>query len=72
MVQSLEIDGQGGLAYERGTTSMTLTPAGGGSAEWRSKYLVIYRRQADGSWKISREIFTPDAPPQAPANTPVK
>ena len=65
-LETLEIDGQGNLAYERGTNSMTLTPPGGAPAEWRSKYLVIYRRQADGSWKVSREIFTPDAPPPAP------
>jgi len=65
-LETLEIDGQGDLAYERGTNSMTLTPPGGRPTEWRSKYLVIYRRQADGSWKVSHEIFTPDAPPQAP------
>ena len=65
-LETLEIDGQGDVAYERGTNSMTLTPPGGAPAEWRSKYLVIYRRQADGSWKVSREIFTPDAPPSAP------
>ena len=65
-LETLEIDGQGDVAYERGTNSMTLTPPGGAPAEWRSKYLVIYRRQTDGSWKVSREIFTPDAPPSAP------
>ena len=69
-LETLEIEGQGDLAYERGTNSMTLTPPGGRPAEWRSKYLVIYRRQADGSWKVSREIFTPDAPPQAAPNPP--
>lgn len=69
-LETLEIDGQGDLAYERGTNSMTLTPPGGAPAEWRSKYLVIYRRQADGSWKVSREIFTPDAPPPALPNPP--
>jgi len=69
-LETLEIDGQGDLAYERGTNSMTLTPPGGAPAEWRSKYLVIYRKQADGSWKVSREIFTPDAPPQAAPNPP--
>jgi len=69
-LESLEIEGQGDLAYERGTNSMTLTPPSGRPTEWRSKYLVIYRRQADGSWKVSREIFTPDAPPQASPDPP--
>jgi ketosteroid isomerase-like protein len=67
-LESLEIDGQGNLAYERGSNSMILTPSSGAPTEWRSKYLVIYRKQADGSWKVSREIFTPDSPPQAAPN----
>ena len=69
-LESLEIDGQGNLAYERGSNFMILTPSSGAPTEWRSKYLVIYRKQADGSWKVSREIFTPDAPPSAPPNPP--
>jgi ketosteroid isomerase-like protein len=56
-----EIEGEGGLAYERGTASLTLTPSGGAPGELRINYLVIWRKQVDGSWKVAREIFTPDA-----------
>jgi len=67
----LELEGRGDLAYERGTNSMTLMIPKARPAEWRSNYLVIWHKQADGSWKVSREIFTP-APPPAEQVTPVQ
>ena len=57
-----EIEGSGDLAYERGSASMTLSSGGEKPTQWRSQYLIIWRKQVDGSWKVSREIFTPDAP----------
>jgi len=66
-LQTIELEGQGDLAYERGTNSMTLVPPGGTPVEWRSNYLVIWHRQTDGSWKVRREIFTPAALPAAQA-----
>jgi ketosteroid isomerase-like protein len=65
-LETLELEGRGDMAYERGTTSMPLTAPGQPPAAWRSHYLVIWRKQGDGSWKVSREIFTPDAPPTSP------
>jgi ketosteroid isomerase-like protein len=64
--QSLEIEGQGDLAYDRGTYSMTLTPAGAAPIEDRGKYLTIWRKQADGSWKVLRAMYNSDVPLQAP------
>ena len=60
--QSLEIEGQADLAYDRGTYSMTVTPPGAAPIEDRGKYLTIYRKQADGSWKIARVMFNSDLP----------
>jgi uncharacterized protein (TIGR02246 family) len=62
-LETLELEGRADLAYERGVASMTLTPAGAAPAELRIRYLLIWRRQADGSWLVSREMFTPDGPP---------
>lgn len=62
-LETLDLEGRGDMAYERGTSSMTLTVPGQPPAAWRSNYLVIWRKQSDGSWKVSREVFTPDAPP---------
>jgi len=60
--QSLEIGGQGDLAYDRGTYSMTVTPPGAAPIEDRGKYLTIFRKQADGSWKGVCVMFNSDLP----------
>jgi len=69
-MQSLEIEGRGDLAYDRGTYSVTVTPAGAAPIEVHGKYLTILRKQADGSWKVQRDIWNSDLPlpvPETPA-----
>ncbi|MCC6317958.1 MAG: DUF4440 domain-containing protein [Gemmatimonadaceae bacterium] len=54
----------GDYAIESGTFSWTLTPKGGKPAPDKGKYLTVWHRQADGSWKILRDINNSDiAPP---------
>ena len=62
--EALEIDGRGELAYAWGSYSWTgevpgvpepITDVG--------KFLVILRKQADGTWLVSHAIFNADAPP---------
>ena len=65
--ESLEIEGQMDLAYDRGTYSMTVTPAGAAPVVDRGKYLTIWHKQADGTWKVVRDIFNSDLPLSAPA-----
>jgi ketosteroid isomerase-like protein len=65
-VQSLEIEGQADLAYDRGTYSMTVTPAGVTPIKDRGKYLTVWRKQTDGSWKVVRDIYNSDLPQPAP------
>jgi uncharacterized protein (TIGR02246 family) len=65
-LQILEIEGRGDLAYERGTYSETVTPTGAAPIEDRGKYLTIWRKQADGSWKMLRDIWNSDLPLPAP------
>jgi ketosteroid isomerase-like protein len=64
--QSLEIEGEGNLAYDRGTYSMTVNHVAAPSVEDHGKYLTIWRKQAGGLWKISRAIFNSDLPLPAP------
>jgi len=50
-------------AFERGRYTITLAPkAGGPSMDEAGKYITIYQRQADGSWKMARDIWNSDAP----------
>ena len=44
---------------------LTVTPRGGGDAETeRGRGIHIFRRGADGSWKMSHDIWNTEAPPE--------
>jgi ketosteroid isomerase-like protein len=64
-----EIEGHGDLAYNRGHYALDFT---GGPVPMRDqgKYIAIFRKQADGTWKATRDIFNSDLmPPGMPADT---
>ena len=53
-----------GWAFHRDKYTIRLTPVAGGEVlEERGKVIVIYQLQADGSWKVSHEIWNRDNPP---------
>ena len=52
----LETEVAGDWAYERGNITETVTPKSGKAIERSLKYLVILKRQPDGSWKIHRDM----------------
>ena len=64
---SLETQVAGDWAYERGNATTTLTPKSGKPMEGSYKYLHIYRRQMDGSWKIHLGIHNSNEPPPSAA-----
>jgi ketosteroid isomerase-like protein len=51
----------GDIAYTTG--SYEVTTAGGTE---KGKYVAVWKKQSDGSWKVTDDIFNPDAPPQVP------
>lgn len=56
----------GDWAIERYAGTATFTPKGGGdSVREQIKGIHIYRRQADGTWKIAQDVWNSDAPPPA-------
>ncbi len=62
-ITSLQVDGYGDLAFDRGTWSQTFVSEGMAEpVTIAGKYLVIYRKQADGSWLCKVEIWNLDAP----------
>jgi len=64
---SVEIDGQGGLAYDRGTWSWTGAVVDTAEAvTLTGKYVTIARKQADGSWLVTVDIWNSDAPVPQP------
>jgi ketosteroid isomerase-like protein len=52
-----EVDGSGDLAYERGEFARRLRPRHGHQFTDLGKYLVVFRRQADGGYRAIVEIF---------------
>ena len=64
---SLETDGYGDVAFDRGTFTETYVSEGMEEAVTVSgKYVLIIRRQADGSWLWTVGIFNFDAPLPGP------
>ncbi len=54
----------GDLAYQRGTFTVIASPKAGGAARTtHGNFLRIYRRQPDGSWWMTRDMFSSDQPP---------
>jgi uncharacterized protein (TIGR02246 family) len=67
-ITPIETQVAGDWAYDRGTAMLSMTPkAKGKPMEESSKYLVILKRQTDGSWKCFRDIDNSNAPMMAPA-----
>jgi ketosteroid isomerase-like protein len=64
---SLELEGRGDLAYDRGTYAVALDVPGGAPIEDHGNYLTIFRKQMDGSWLILRDMWTSEVPYPAPA-----
>ncbi len=60
----LETVVDGNLAYQRGTFTVTASPKSGGgpTRNTRGNFLRIYRRQPDGSWWMTRDMFSSDQP----------
>lgn len=56
-----EIDGGGDIAFVRGRSAIAFEIDGGVHRN-TSRYLVICRRQADGSWLASREVVNFETP----------
>jgi ketosteroid isomerase-like protein len=69
----LSIDGRDGLAYVRGTYSLTKRiPGAETPIHDTGKYIEIWKKQADGGWKVSIDIFNSDLPLPAPETEQIK
>jgi ketosteroid isomerase-like protein len=60
------IDGEGGLAYVKGTYEMTIQATPQLAVNDKGKYLEVWKKQADGSWKAIYDCFSSDLPMTPP------
>ena len=61
--QDLTVSGD--LAVETGRYAWALTPKAGKTMLDSGKYVVVWKKQVDGSWKMYRDVSNHDAPPPA-------
>ena len=62
LLTTTRIEVSGELAYGTGTYEMTLSQPDGSTVEDRGKYVVVYRRQPDGSYRAVADIFNSSQP----------
>jgi ketosteroid isomerase-like protein len=58
----VEVAKSGDLAYVSGTYEETMTDASGKPVKDRGKYVEIFKKQADGTWKVVADIWNSDLP----------
>ena len=62
-VEAVEIDGEGSIAYIRGTYTISLSPPDGTVINDHGKYVQVWRKKSDGSWRCTLDIYNSDLPP---------
>lgn len=58
-----EVIVSGNWALRRASMDWTLMPAAGGKPiRDLGKFIILYRREPDGSWKVARDIWNSSSP----------
>src|SRR4030065_873644 len=61
---TVSIEGHGDMAYQRLAYSYTIIPPGASApVTEKGKCIVVWEKQADGTWKAARDIWNSDTPP---------
>lgn len=62
----VEVAQSGDLAYVSGNYEFNETDGGGNAITDKGKYLEVWKKQTDGSWKCVADMFNSDLPNVAP------
>jgi uncharacterized protein (TIGR02246 family) len=60
-LHTVSVESSGDLAYELGTYEATMPKPEGGAGRATGKYLVVWKRQSDGSIKMVADMFSGNA-----------
>ena len=58
-----DVGGSVDLGYTMGTYEMRLEGPDGQPMKIDGKYITVWKKQADGSWKVTADMFNADGPP---------
>ncbi len=61
-LRTTDLDEQGDTAIESGAYTLIIEPDGADPIKDVGKYLVVWKRQTDGTWKMGSDIFNSDLP----------
>ena len=61
-----EVSRSGELGYTLGTYELTMNDPGGRPVTDRGKYVTLWKKQPDDSWKVVADIFNSDLPLPGP------
>jgi ketosteroid isomerase-like protein len=65
--KKVEVAQSGDLAFSSGTYEVTLNDPTGTPVNDRGKYLEVWKKQSDGSWKCVADAWNSDLPASAPS-----
>ncbi|MGA8142818.1 MAG: DUF4440 domain-containing protein [Candidatus Acidiferrales bacterium] len=68
----VDVARSGDLAYSTGAYQMSLKNPQGKLIEDHGKFLEVWKKQADGKWKVVADVYNSDLPVVAPAPAPEK
>jgi uncharacterized protein (TIGR02246 family) len=66
----VEVAKSGDLGYSQGTYELTVNDPSGKPVMDHGKYVEIWRKQPDGSWKCAVDTFNSDVPAAPPPSAP--
>jgi len=61
-LETKDVDSRSDLAYEIGAYTLKIQPKSGSAMTEAGKYVTIWKRQTDGSWKIAVDTWNTNAP----------
>ncbi len=64
VLTTVEVQASGSMAYEIGKFSLTVHPKDQAPKMISGKYAVVWKRQADGGWKLHVDIWNSSMPSQ--------
>lgn len=62
ILETVEVDYNGDLASEVGTYTLAFQPEGSQVIRDTGKYVVVWNRQTDGSWKLAVDTWNSNSP----------
>lgn len=64
VLTTLDVVGMGDAVCEIGQYALTIQPEGQGAIGDKGKYLVVWKKAADGAWKLHVDIWNTSLPAQ--------